>query len=90
MKDKIEIFSPCCAFGPGVEEVHVLKDECPIKRELGQRKVRDREEVTCIYTSFFDGVVIPACRHYRGTKKVKRKGVVKYKVNCSALLEKEV
>jgi len=90
---KNEIFSSCCAFGGMTEEVHVLKSECPIKRELGSREIENifgenkgqkREECTCIYISAFGGGVKP-CEHYKGTKKVTRNKKPKYLINCAAL-----
>lgn len=92
-----EIFSSCCAIGGLTEEVHVLKSECPIKREQGSRKVKnlfgpnkgvEREECTCIYISEFSGGVRP-CQHYKGIKKVKRNKQDKWKVFCAALEQKE-
>ena len=84
----MKIESPCCCFSnTGTYEVHVLLSDCPIKRELGKRTIKDRktkndrEEVTCIYTSAFDGEVIPACQYYDGIKEDKKIG--KYIVDCS-------
>lgn len=43
-----EIVSPCCCFSAdgSTEEVHVYLSDCPIKRELGQRTVKDRNSIT--------------------------------------------
>lgn len=88
MKNKKEIFSSCCAFGGGYEEVHVLRVECPIDRKLGQRTVqfgeKTREECTCIYSNIFDSG-ISKCEHYQGIKKVKRNKQDEYKVLCSKI-----
>ena len=84
----MKIESPCCCFSnTGTYEIHVLLSEWPIKRELGKRTVKDRktkidrEEVTCIYNSAFDGEVIPACEYYDGIKEDKK--THKYIIDCS-------
>jgi len=84
----MKIESPCCYFSnTSTYEIHVLLSDCPIKRELGKRIIKDRktksdrEEVTCIYVSGFDGEVIPACKYYNGIKEDKKIG--KYIVDCS-------
>lgn len=88
-----EIFSSCCAIGGMTEEVHVLKSECPIKREKGSRVVESmfgrnkgqkREECTCIYMSEFGGGVRP-CEHYKGIKQVQRNKEKVWKVFCEAV-----
>ena len=92
MKKK-EILSSCCAFGnEGTEEVHVLKTDCPLERQVGQRVVEPmsdyeeyRTECTCVYISGLRGMVISPCEHYQGIKKVQRNKERKYKVLCSAL-----
>ncbi len=96
---KKEIISSCCAFGTdGTEDVHVLVEDCPIKREDTQRK-RNKYlsvpegmenpvlyECQCIYRSgFHGGHMIKPCVHYQGTKKVQRNKQTKYKVLCAAL-----
>lgn len=97
---KKEIISSCCAFGTdGTEDVHVLVEDCPIKRKDTQRErnkylsvPKGREnpvlhECQCIYNSgYYGGVhMIPPCENYKGTKKVKREGRTRYKVLCAAL-----
>jgi hypothetical protein len=89
-KNKKEILSSCCAFGGGSQEVYVLKEECPISREEGQRVVRnlreERHECTCVnYSSL--GTWVSPCQHYKGIKKVQRKGLTEFQVLCSALEE---
>lgn len=82
----MEIKSNCCCFSKGlIEEVHVLKQDCPIKRDLGQRSYEDRgkqiEDCTCIYTGILSGgAVVPKCKHYGGTKK--KRGQDGYFVTC--------
>lgn len=92
-KDKNEIFSSCCAIGGMTEEVHVLKSECPIKREEGSRIVESmfginkgekRDECTCVYMSSFGGGVRP-CEHYKGIKQVTRNKKKVWKVFCEAM-----
>lgn len=94
MKKK-EILSSCCAFGSdGTEEVHVLKADCPLERQVGQRIVEPmsdyeeyRTECTCVYYSGIRGYVIEPCEYYKGTKKVQRNKQREYKVLCKALEE---
>jgi hypothetical protein len=90
---KNEIFSSCCAIGGGIEEVHVLKSECPIKREEGARVVESsfgrnkgekREECTCTYNG--NGGVRP-CEYYKGIKQVQRNKRKVWKVFCEAVKE---
>ncbi|GAA4879501.1 hypothetical protein GCM10023310_69590 [Paenibacillus vulneris] len=85
---KSEILSSCCAFGAGCEEVHVLRSECPIDREVGRRQVDSfkgiSEECTCIYQSNF-GNGVARCEFYEGVKKVRRNKSEEYKVLCKKL-----
>jgi hypothetical protein len=100
MAKKKEIFSSCCAFGTdGTENVHVLIEDCPIKRELGKRtrtkylsvpEGQENPELTecmCIHRSglYGGGHMMTPCKHYGGTKKVTRNKRKVYKVSCSAL-----
>ncbi|TCJ04874.1 hypothetical protein [Cytobacillus praedii] len=102
VKEK-EIFSSCCAFGTdGTENVHVLMEDCPIKRTVGERK-REKyvavpegqenpilHECMCIYRSgLHQQHMIPPCQYYQGTKKVTRDKKKKWKVFCSALETQE-
>lgn len=96
---KNEILSSCCAFGnDGTESVHVLMEDCPMKRKDTERK-RNKylavpkgmenpvlHECMCIYRSgLHGGHMIKPCEHYQGTKKVKRNKKTAYKVLCGAL-----
>jgi hypothetical protein len=82
------IESNCCCFSKGMcEEVHVLKQDCPIKRAEGQRKYQTEydgdkqiEDCTCVYFSGFKGYVVPKCEFYKGIKHNKKDG--KYYINC--------
>ena len=72
---------------PNFYEIHVLLSDCPIKRELGKCTVKDRktkndrEEVTCIYVSEFDGEIVTTCQYYNGIKEDKK--THKYIIDCS-------
>lgn len=79
-----KIEASCCAIGSGVEEVHVLKENCPIQRKEGQRSCGNKEEVTCVYKSIFNGLVTPPCKYYQGCYKSQAKATKsKNLVKCS-------
>lgn len=85
-----EILSSGCAFNKSIDyvEVHVIKGDCPIQRELGARIEGEHEEVTCICTRRDDPNEVPRCEHYGGIKKVRRKGQEAYTVFCEAAEKK--
>lgn len=80
----LKIKSNCCCFGLG-EEVHVLKNDCPIKREEGQRSYKNKgkqiNDCTCIYFSVLKDGSIPKCKYYNGVDYEKESK--KYLVNCA-------
>lgn len=83
----MKIKSNCCCFGKGlVEEVHVLEQDCPIKREEGKRTYESNDQqitdCTCIFFSILSGGHITnKCDYYKGTKKERKSG--EYMVDCA-------